>query len=111
MLLPLWGIANVHPITILFNLFMGPVIGFVLFPLALCLLFAPWLTPLFDKLIFILRKSAPWIDSSWVVTVGKNSDLAQDRPLSQFILWGLLLLLHLCLHLYQTRAFRKQIQK
>jgi hypothetical protein len=26
-------------------------------------------------------------------------------------LWGLLLLLHLCLHLYQTRAFRKQIQK
>lgn len=58
----LWGFSNLHPLGILMNLALGPLIGGVIFPLALLIVFVPPASFLFDfamnALTWILRQSS-----------------------------------------------------
>lgn len=57
----LWGFSDLHPLGILLNILLGPLIGGVLFPLSLLVVFIPSLAFLFDAamnaLIWILQKN------------------------------------------------------
>jgi len=96
---PLWGFANLHPITILFNFILAPLIGFILFPLALSLLPFPGISPFFDVFLSLLRKWALLMDDSWVYTGG--------TPLPRWVLWFYLLGLHGVFHFYQLHSLRR----
>ncbi|MNJ94615.1 Competence protein [compost metagenome] len=51
-LLPLlWGFGSLHPLGLLFNIFLAPVIAFVLLPLGLVVVILPNLGPLFDGVL------------------------------------------------------------
>ena len=58
----LWGFSNLHPLSILINILLGPLIGMLLFPLGFLVVFIPPLAFLFDfamnSLIWILQKNA-----------------------------------------------------
>lgn len=58
----LWGFSDLHPLGILMNITLGPLIGGVLFPLALLVVILPSLGFLFDGamngLIWILKKNS-----------------------------------------------------
>jgi predicted membrane metal-binding protein len=58
----LWGFSNLHPLSILLNLVLGPLIGGVIFPLALLVVLVPSTAFLFDDamscLIWTLQKSS-----------------------------------------------------
>lgn len=50
----LWGASNLHPLGMVLNLTLGPLIGVVLFPLGIIVTLIPPLTPLFDGTINLL---------------------------------------------------------
>ena len=62
-LLPL---ALPHPLSIVFNLLVSPIIGLILFPAALLAFLFPWLVPFCDRL--------------WIVFTRLVSDLAERVP-------------------------------
>lgn len=57
------GFGNLHPLSILLNMILGPLIGAVVFPLALLTVFLPFLGRVFDgaihTLTWVLQKCAP----------------------------------------------------
>jgi ComEC/Rec2-related protein len=58
----LWGFSSLHPLSILLNIILGPLIGGVLFPLGFIVVLIPPLAFLFDfvmnALIWILKKNS-----------------------------------------------------
>lgn len=68
----LWGFSNLHPLSIILNLILGPLIGGVIFPLALLVVFIPPLVFLFDGsmnvLIWILQKTSEVLGPTGVAT-------------------------------------------
>jgi len=95
----LWGFSNLHPLGILLNLVLGPVIGGVIFPLALLVVVLPPLAPVFDgamnALIWILQKSSE--------VLGDSGD---SPPLSLFWQWVLFLSLTVSAYIYLVHRKR-----
>lgn len=81
-----WGFGNLHPLSILLNLLVAPLIGGILFPLALGTLIFPPLGGVFDGamtlLIWILKKTSLVLGSP-----------ANSGALPLIWQWGLLLVL------------------
>jgi predicted membrane metal-binding protein len=85
----LWGFSALHPLTILLNVTLGPLIGGLLFPLGLFVVVCPWLGGVFD----VLLNSLFWI-------LQKTQELLQAESLATplgilwqwLFFWGLLLI-------------------
>ncbi len=64
----LWGFSNLHPLSILMNMIFAPLIGAVIFPLALLVIVLPPLSFVFDAamngLIWILRNTSEVLGES-----------------------------------------------
>lgn len=95
----LWGFSNLHPLSILLNIILGPLIGTVLFPLGFVVVLIPPLAFLFDiamnSLIWILEKN------SEVLRVGSKTS-----PLEFY--WQWILFLTLVIFSYHYLVFRKR---
>ncbi len=95
LLVPMWGIANIHPITIVFNILLGPFFGYVLFPFALLLTVLPigGLCYLFDKTIYLIGHLQIFIPENAVV-------IPDSKPFEISFLWAYLLGLQYTFHFY-----------
>jgi hypothetical protein len=98
----LWGFSNLHPLGILLNLLLGPLIGVVIFPLALLVVIFPFLGFLFDAsmngLLLILQQT--------------NEVLAwhsESSPLAVIWQWGLFLVLLVSSYVFLVNQKRKKI--
>ncbi len=56
MSVPLWGIGNLHPLSLIYNLFLGPVISFLLLPLAFISVLIHPLLPLLDEALLLFAR-------------------------------------------------------
>jgi ComEC/Rec2-related protein len=96
----LWGFSNLHPLSILMNLTLGPLIGAVLFPLGLLIVVLPFLSPLFDGILNLLF---------WILQ--KSSELTRTEslasPLALALQWAVFLALLLVAHHFTVRHWRK----
>jgi ComEC/Rec2-related protein len=99
----LWGISNLHPLSILMNISLAPLIGLVIFPLALIVVLAPALGFLFDGamngLIWCLQKSSEVL-----------GETASTTPLALFWQWSLFIALNALSYVYLLHHKRRKIR-
>ncbi|KHD87695.1 MAG: competence protein [Bdellovibrio sp. ArHS] len=100
---PLWGIGSLHPLSIVYNLFLAPAISYILLPLSFLTVLCPDLVPAFDFVMELFAKSLPVLSEPISLTV--------RPPPTIPLLWGWLLFWHLCfhflrLHLWQGKDLR-----
>ncbi|UOF01651.1 ComEC/Rec2 family competence protein [Bdellovibrio reynosensis] len=98
MLAPLWGIGSLHPLSILYNLCLAPVVSFVLLPLSFFTVAMPPLAVVFDSVMNIFGSLLPLVAEP-VKTA------AVTAPTLPF-LWLWLLGLHLCLHFLRLKLWQ-----
>lgn len=100
----LWGFSSLHPLGILFNLTLGPLIGGLLFPLALAVVFIPPLGFLFDGMMtglhWILKKSSPLLGA-----------LGNTRPLTVENLWIFYLLASVAAYFFLIWTQRRKASR
>lgn len=94
MMPPLWGFGSLHPLSLLYNLLLGPVVSFVLLPLALLTLIIPHSAVLFDSAVFSFTNGLQW--------VSEPVQLPAGRSLPTALLWGWVFLCHLLLHTFRV---------
>lgn len=56
MIVPLWGLGSVHPLSLLYNIFLGPVVAFVLLPLSVLAMVFPATSLVFDFVFGVFAK-------------------------------------------------------
>ncbi|RYZ84817.1 MAG: hypothetical protein EOP04_17240 [Proteobacteria bacterium] len=99
----LWGISSLHPLSILMNVLIGPLIGILLFPLGLLTLLLPPFVPIFDSamsgLIWLLEKTNPLLKIS-----------ASVDPLKVVVLWILITVLLSFTHRWCVRVRRNRYE-
>jgi competence protein ComEC len=104
MSVPLWGIGNLHPLSLIYNLFLGPVISFLLLPLAFVSVLIHPLLPVLDEALLLFGQILK-LASEPIVT-------SQSSTLTLQYLWiwvfGWQIFFHfLRLHLYQGKDFSR----
>ncbi|MBC7370224.1 MAG: ComEC/Rec2 family competence protein [Bdellovibrionaceae bacterium] len=99
----LWGLSTLHPLSILMNVILGPLIGTVLFPVGVLAIILPFTAPLFDRcmncLLWLLQKSDVLLRASPDAT-----------PLNIFSQWVLILALLLIAHRWAVRTRRARYE-
>lgn len=99
--IPLAGFSNHPPETIFFNLFLAPIFGFVLFPMALLGFLMPFTFPVYDWILDYFLSSLSHLSLSPQLHLNFPSPQAQAIA---WLAWGLA---WLCLYLLQ-QARRQQ---
>jgi ComEC/Rec2-related protein len=101
MLGPLWGFGNLHPLSCLYNLILGPLVGGLLIPLSLfaCLL-PPVGVPVFE---FLLEKFLMFSS-----TLTEPVQIAQMKKIEISQLWLWVASWHLCFHFFRMMRARQQ---
>lgn len=102
MMLPcLWGWGQFNPLTILSNLFLGPLISFLILLSGIILLLSPSLSEL------MLNSSV------WILEISNEviAPTVSTKPFSKTLLWGYLCLSTICLHVYRVQSRRRQCKK
>ncbi len=91
--------GNLHPLSILINLILGPYIIIILFPLSGIIILLPDFTPLFEDSIRLLN----WClsQTSTLFTTGDSLKI----PIIYF--WSYLIFSHIAFHIYQINFWRK----
>lgn len=95
---PLWGLGSLHPLSLLYNLLLAPVVSFLLLPLALLSLLAPTTAFIFDMSMDIFSSSLKHLAEP--VRAQKVTSL----PLTA--LWFWIFAWHVFMHLLRTKLWR-----
>ncbi|MBO9665236.1 MAG: ComEC/Rec2 family competence protein [Bdellovibrio sp.] len=100
---PLWGLGALHPLSLLYNILLGPVVSFVLMPLAFAVAFIHPLVPAFDFMVNFF--------ATILKLISEPITLVRGNAPSVGLLWFWVLLWQLFfhflrLHLYQGRDSR-----
>jgi competence protein ComEC len=98
MTVPLWGIGNLHPLSILYNIFLAPAVSFILLPLAFFTLAFHPLLKIFDFFIFAFNKIMVLISDPILTT--------QAKPPSIEFLWIWIFSLHIFFHIIRLYLYR-----
>jgi hypothetical protein len=87
----LWGFSNLHPLSIVFNILLGSLIGGLLFPLGFIAVILPFTTLLFDQTLDALR---------WVLQTSAEvlKDESAATPLQMILQWSVLVLILVLAH-------------
>ncbi|XGC79697.1 ComEC/Rec2 family competence protein [Bdellovibrio bacteriovorus] len=101
MLAPLWGIGSLHPLSILYNLCLAPVVSFILLPLSFLTLALPFLIPAFDSMMDVF--------SSLLPLIAEPVQTSKVAAPSLHFLWLWLLGLHLILHFLRLKLWQGKI--
>lgn len=98
MISPLWGIGSLHPLSILFNLTLAPIVAYVLLPLAfLSLIFSPFLK-IFENVMNLFELT--------MLNLGEPVPLSQSPPPSTISLWIWVFSLHIFLLILRLRLWQ-----
>lgn len=95
---PLWGFASLHPLSIVYNLFLAPIVSYVLLPLSfLCLLCKPAIF-VFDFILHLFSNLLPRIAEPIIIAKGSRA--------SPIFLWCWIFAWHAVLHLTRVLLWR-----
>lgn len=94
MMPPLWGFGSLHPLSLLYNLLLAPVVSFVLLPLGLLTLIIPHSSFLFDNTLTYFTTGLQWVSEPVQLPAGSS--------LPTPLLWIWVFLWHLLLHAFRV---------
>lgn len=94
----LWGFGSLHPLSLVFNIFLGPVIGFLLLPLGVLVTVIPSLGFIFDHTIQIFQ--------SVMQAFSDPIQMPQDSVFSRSSLWIWIGFLHLGFYFLRLRLYQ-----
>lgn len=98
MSVPLWGLGSLHPLSIAYNLFLAPLIAFLLLPLSVLTIFIHPAVSLFDGLMTFFTAALPHLADPIQIT--KNA-----LPAST-VIWVWIFLWHLVLHFFRLHLWQ-----
>ncbi len=94
----LWGFGSLHPLSLIFNIFLGPVIALFLLPLGVLIMIFPAVTPLFDGTVDLFSQVMHLFSEPIL--------LPATQPLPKAYLWIWIGVVHSVFYL--LRLFLKQ---
>lgn len=95
---PLWGIGSLHPLSILYNLFLAPVVSFILLPLSfLAVAFSPFLH-LFEIVMTFFMSS--------LSVLSEPIELAKTSPPKLGLLWCWIFIWHILFHFLRLHLWQ-----
>jgi competence protein ComEC len=100
----LWGFSNLHPLSILMNMIFAPLIGAVIFPLALLVILLPPLGFLFD----VAMNALIWILQNTSEVLGESG--AGDL-ISVFWQWSLFFVLTFASYAFLVHRKRRRLHR
>lgn len=87
---PLWGLGSLHPLSLVYNLFLAPLVSYVLLPLSfLAVLFSPFLF-IFEKVIYLFTNA--------LSTLSEPVELTKNTTLKIHLLWMWVFSWHILFH-------------
>ncbi|MDG0816106.1 ComEC/Rec2 family competence protein [Bdellovibrio svalbardensis] len=95
---PLWGLGALHPLSLLYNLLLAPVVAFVLLPLAF---FAVLIHPLLTVFDFVMKgfeAILKFAAEPITITAGTSPSIG--------LLWGWVFAWHIFFHLLRLRLYQ-----
>ncbi|WP_350159272.1 ComEC/Rec2 family competence protein [Bdellovibrio sp. 22V] len=96
---PLWGLGSLHPLGLLYNLFLAPVVSYVLLPLSfLAVLFKGLCLTFFDKVMTSFTFVLPLL--------AEPVQIVRGSPPSVGFLWLWILLWHLVFHFLRLHLWQ-----
>lgn len=98
MSVPLWGFGSLHPLGIVFNLFLAPVVAYVLFPLSILTVAMPVFVELFDATLFLF--------STLLGQLSEPVILPRGSLPSNGVIWLWIFLWHSTLHLLRVSLWQ-----
>jgi competence protein ComEC len=98
MIIPLWGLGSLHPLNLLYNIFLGPVVSFILLPLAAIAMAIPTVCPLFDGTVSLFAKV--------IAVMAEPITLNPGSPPSLGLLWCWILAWQIFFHVLRLRLYR-----
>lgn len=101
MLAPLWGLGSLHPLSVLYNLFLAPAVSFVLLPLSFLTIPVSALVPVFDSLMDGFNGILPYLAEPILLAPGTTPTLG--------ILWLWIFSWHLILHFVRISLWQGKI--
>ncbi|WP_413574995.1 ComEC/Rec2 family competence protein [Bdellovibrio sp. HCB290] len=81
MTVPLWGISSLHPLSLLYNLLLGPIVSYILLPLGFLTLPIPPLVVIFDFAVDKFHWILSWVSEP--VTTSRASPI----PIANLWMW------------------------
>lgn len=98
MSVPLWGLGNLHPLSLVYNVFLGPLVAYFLLPLSiLSLLFHP-LVQYFDFTMSLFN--------FWLPKLIDPIELQNHQMLKTGFVWMWIFSLHLTLHFIRLKRWQ-----
>ena len=95
---PLWGLGSLHPLSIVFNLFLAPLVAYVLLPSALLAVVIPPSVFIFEALMSLFREMLPWM--------AEPIALVKKAPPPPLFLWMWIFTAHTALHILRLRLWQ-----
>ncbi|MGE5086514.1 MAG: ComEC/Rec2 family competence protein [Bacillota bacterium] len=98
MIAPLWGFGSLHPLSLLFNVCLGPAVSFILLPSAAISMVIPALSFLFDSSLSLFSKL--------IAVMAEPISLNSASPPSLGLLWCWILAWQLFFHGLRLRLYQ-----
>ncbi|WP_413584631.1 ComEC/Rec2 family competence protein [Bdellovibrio sp. HCB274] len=73
---PLWGLSSLHPLALLYNLLLGPLVSYVLLPLGFLSVLAPPVVSAFDFLMTMFARTLSWVSEPVPSATAKQISLS-----------------------------------
>lgn len=103
MLFPLWGIGSLHPLSLLYNILLAPVISFILLPLSFLAVVHPWALALFERVLEFFGRTLSLFSEPILTERGVSP------PVSYLWIW--ILVLHLTFHFLRLKLWQGRDSK
>ncbi len=103
MLFPLWGIGSLHPLSLLYNILLAPLISYLLLPLSFLAIAHPWCLAIFENVLNFF---------SHLLRLFSEPILSEDgtsHPVQ--VLWIWILILHLSFHFLRLKLWHGRDSK
>ncbi|NUN05524.1 MAG: ComEC/Rec2 family competence protein [Bdellovibrio sp.] len=95
---PLWGFGSLHPLGILFNLFLAPIVAYALLPLSALAVFCSWGIVIFDAAMDLFLRLMPLLT--------EPVSLVRGAPSSSAWLWVWIFAWHCFMHLLRVSLWQ-----
>lgn len=95
---PLWGLGSLHPLSLVYNLILAPVVSYILLPLAFLTALMPALVSVFDQVMAFFKEALAIVAEPIVVTKGTLPKIE--------ILWVWILFWHVFMHFLRLRLWQ-----